>query len=47
MRAWFESRPTPVRVIVAVVVGAVLLVGLLFVYDWIGTSVFDTGGRIG
>ena len=47
MRAWFDSLPAPMRVVVAIVAGIVALVALLFVYDWLGTTFFDTGGTVG
>lgn len=47
MKAWFVTLPTPVRVAAAIVAGALLLVALLIFYDWIGTSLFDTGGTVG
>ena len=47
MRAWFDELPTAMRVVVAVVAGIGALVALLFVYDWLGTTFFDTGGTVG
>ena len=47
MRAWYAHLPTPMRVITAVAAGALLLLGLLLIYDWIGTSLLDTGGTVG
>ena len=49
MRRWFAALPGPtaVKVVVAVVVVVMALVALVFVYDWIGTNLLDSGGRIG
>jgi len=47
MKDWYLTLPTPIKVTTAIVIGAVLLVGLLFVYDWIGTNFLDSGGTIG
>lgn len=49
MKHWFAALPgpTPVKAVVAVLVAIVALVVLLFVYDWIGTSLLDSGGSIG
>jgi hypothetical protein len=30
-----------------VAAGALLIVGLLFLYDWVGSSLLDTGGTVG
>jgi hypothetical protein len=35
-----------VKVLIAAVIVVVALVALFFVYDWIGTSLLDTGGAI-
>jgi hypothetical protein len=47
MKAWYSALPTLMKVAIAVVGGSVLLVGLLFFYDWLGTALFDTGGTVG
>jgi len=49
VKRWFEALPgpTPVKVVLAVVAVVVGLVALFFVYDWIGTSLLDTGGTVG
>ena len=39
--------PTPVKVIVALVAVAVLLVALHFIYEWMGNTFLDTGGGVG
>lgn len=46
MNRWFAALPgpTPVKVLVAVVVAVVAVVALFFVYDWIGTNLLDSGG---
>jgi hypothetical protein len=48
MRRWFNALPGPtaVKVLIAAVIVVVALVALFFVYDWIGTSLLDTGGAI-
>ncbi len=49
MRRWFAALPgpTPVKVLVAVVVAVLALVALFFIYDWIGTNLLDSGGTLG
>ena len=49
MKRWFDALPGPtaVKAIIAVLVVIVVLVGLFFVYDWVGTNLLDTGGTIG
>ena len=39
--------PMPVKVIVALVAVAVLLVALHFTYEWMGNTFLDTGGGVG
>ena len=39
--------PTPLRVAIAVVVLAILLVALHFFYEWVGNTFLDTGGTVG
>ena len=39
--------PMPVKIVIAVVLAVVALVALFFVYDWLGTSLLDTGGTLG
>ena len=39
--------PMPVKIIVAVIAVAVLLVVLHFVYEWMGSTFLDTGGGVG
>ncbi len=48
MKRWFLSLPGPtaVKVIVAVIVILVGLVALFYFYDWVGTTLLDTGGTI-
>jgi hypothetical protein len=36
-----------VKIVVAVMVALIALVALFFIYDWIGTSLLDSGGTIG
>lgn len=49
MKRWFEALPgpTPVKAVLAVLIAVVGLIVLLFVYDWIGTTLLDTGGTVG
>jgi hypothetical protein len=49
MRRWFDALPGPtaLKVLIAAVIVIVGLVALFFVYDWIGTTLLDTGGVIG
>lgn len=49
IRRLFKSLPgpLPVKVLLAVVIVAVLLVALFFFYDWLGTNFLDTGGTLG
>ncbi|MGD2051696.1 MAG: hypothetical protein PVI35_04385 [Acidimicrobiia bacterium] len=39
--------PTPLRILLSIVIIAGVLVGLHFFYDWLGAIVFDTGGTVG
>ena len=39
--------PPPVRYLLALLILAVALVVLFFIYDWVGTNLLDTGGAIG
>jgi hypothetical protein len=49
MKQWFLQLPgpTPLKVVIAVVLVIVGLVALFFIYDWIGTNMLDSGGTIG
>ena len=49
MKDWFLNLPGPlaVKVVIVAVVAIVGVVALFFVYDWIGTSLLDSGGGIG
>lgn len=49
MRRWFAALPgpTPMKVMVAIVVAVLALVALFFIYDWIGTNLLDSGGTLG
>ena len=38
--------PMPVKIVVFAAIVVVALVGLFFFFDWIGTSLLDTGGTI-
>jgi hypothetical protein len=39
--------PMPVKVIIAVIAVAILLVALHFIYEWMGSTFLDTGGGVG
>lgn len=39
--------PTPVRVVISLVILAVVLVALHFFYEWVGNTFLDTGGTVG
>jgi hypothetical protein len=49
IRRAFRTLPGPLalRVLVAVVIVAGLLVGLHFFYEWLGNTLLDTGGTVG
>ncbi len=38
--------PRPVQVVLAAVIVIVAFVALLFVYDWMGNNLLDSGGTI-
>ena len=48
MKQWFLDLPGPMaaKIVIAVLVALVALVALFFVYDWIGSTLLDTGGTI-
>ncbi len=39
--------PTPVRVLISLVILVVFLIALHFFYEWVGNSFLDTGGTVG
>ncbi|MEA3510525.1 MAG: hypothetical protein U9R51_03725 [Actinomycetota bacterium] len=49
MKQWFIGLPGPMalKIVIAVVLALVALVTLFLVYDWIGSSLLDSGGTIG
>ena len=49
MKQAFHSLPgpMPVKVLLAVVIVAVALVALFFIYEWMGENLLDSGGGIG
>ncbi|MEA2024174.1 MAG: hypothetical protein U9N79_07790 [Actinomycetota bacterium] len=49
MKQWFLGLPgpMPLKIGIAAVVAIVAIVALFFVYDWIGTTMLDSGGAIG
>ncbi|GMQ93925.1 MAG: hypothetical protein BMS9Abin12_1407 [Acidimicrobiia bacterium] len=38
--------PTPVRIILATIILVVAFIALMFVYDWMGNNLLDSGGTI-
>jgi len=38
--------PRPVQIVLAVIIGIIALVALMFVYDWMGNNLLDSGGTI-
>lgn len=38
--------PLPVRIILATIIFVVALIALMFVYDWMGANLLDSGGTI-
>ncbi len=36
--------PKPAKVVIAVILLAVALILLMFVYDWMGAAILDSGG---
>ncbi len=48
MKRLFNRLPGPlfVRVLLAIVIIVVALVALFFIYDWMGTTLLDSGGTI-
>lgn len=45
---WFNALPGPrvVQVILALVIFVVAFTALMFVYDWMGNNLLDSGGTI-
>ena len=39
--------PTPVRVLISLVILVVFLIALHFFYEWVGNTFLDTGGTVG
>ena len=39
--------PVPVKAVLAAVIVVAAVVALLFVYDWMGKTLLDSGGGIG
>ncbi len=38
--------PRPVQILLAVIVVIVAFIGLMFIYDWMGNNLLDSGGTI-
>ena len=49
MKQWFLGLPgsMALKIGIAVLVVIVAIVALFFIYDWIGTTLLDSGGAIG
>jgi hypothetical protein len=49
IRRLFRALPgsPPLRVVQMVVVAALLVAALVFVYDWVGGTFLDSGGTMG
>ncbi len=39
--------PMPVKVLLAVIIVIAVIIALLFIYDWMGENLLDTGGGVG
>ena len=39
--------PTPVKVMISILLIAIALVALHFFYEWLGNTFLDTGGTVG
>ncbi len=39
--------PSPVRILAMTIIALLLLAGLLVFYEWVGTTLLDSGGTIG
>ncbi|MFQ5947261.1 MAG: hypothetical protein ACE5KX_00190 [Acidimicrobiia bacterium] len=39
--------PTPARLVISAAIVAVLLVALILLYEWVGSTFLDTGGTVG
>ena len=48
MKNWFISLPGPMaaKVVIVVIVVIIGLIALFFVYDWMGSTLLDSGGTI-
>jgi uncharacterized membrane protein len=38
--------PRPIQIVMAVIIVVIAFVALLFVYDWMGNNLLDSGGGI-
>lgn len=38
--------PLPVKIVLAAVIVVVALIALFYIYDWMGTTLLDSGGSI-
>ncbi len=43
----FSALPGPVKVAVVTLAVVVVVAALLLFYDWLGTSLLDSGGTVG
>ena len=39
--------PIPVKVLLAAIIVIAVIIALLFIYDWMGENLLDTGGGVG
>ncbi|MEE8497272.1 MAG: hypothetical protein V3S62_01925 [Acidimicrobiia bacterium] len=45
---WYRlPGPRPIRILSAILIVAIGLIALHFIYEWMGTTLLDTGGSIG
>lgn len=38
--------PRPVQIVLTIIIGLIAFVALMFVYDWMGNNLLDSGGGI-
>jgi hypothetical protein len=38
--------PRPVQIVMAVIIGVITFIALMFIYDWMGNNLLDSGGGI-
>jgi hypothetical protein len=49
IRRWYGALPgsAPVRIALSVVIVAVTVVLVVLLYEWVGSTFFDSGGTLG